>query len=240
MSKPTSRSTQTDEFNTYKDDYSQQIEEQLSFAGQNHDFYTKVKVAYLLKQVQKVRSRLSETHLKLLDVGCGHGIAHPFILEQDKEILLYGVDPADEVIEMARKNVGIEYSSNDGITLPYADDTFDVTFTICVMHHVPPTQWQAFLQEMYRVTRKSGELIIFEHNPYNPLTVRIVNNCPLDKNATLLKPKQIKSMMQDISLLEPTNDFILFFPFDFKVFRILEQGLKWLPIGAQYVVHAEK
>ncbi|SEH05619.1 class I SAM-dependent methyltransferase [Candidatus Venteria ishoeyi] len=229
------------EFNEYKHNYRSEIDKHLSFAGKKHDFYTKVKADYLLKQAKHLQIDLQNINLKILDIGCGHGMIHPFILNEDKNLELHGIDPANEVIEIAKKqNTNVNYEVNDGITLPYADNSFDIVFSICVMHHVSPENWQQFLQEAYRVTAKKGELIIIEHNPYNPLTRYIVNTCPLDKNAILLKPQQLKNMMRNISTIGSICDFILFFPFESKFFQKLEEQLTWLPLGAQYAVRIRK
>jgi ubiquinone/menaquinone biosynthesis C-methylase UbiE len=93
-------------------------------------------------------------------------------LTQSKlSLRLTGIDVASTVVEEARAaNPGVTYHDYDGDRLPYPDQSFDAAYTIAVMHHVPPPQWPAFLQEMRRVVRPGGLIVIFEHNPINPLT----------------------------------------------------------------------
>jgi SAM-dependent methyltransferase len=48
-----------------------------------------------------------------------------------------GVDIAPAMVERARAtNPGATYELYDGSRLPFEDDSFDVTFSICVFHHV--------------------------------------------------------------------------------------------------------
>ena len=61
--------------------------------------------------------------------------------------------------------------------MPVPDASVDVVFAICVVHHVPPAHWGAFAAEMARVLRPGGVAAIFEHNPLNPVTRRVVSNC---------------------------------------------------------------
>ena len=130
----------TAEFDQYRDNYSEQINQSLSFSGQSHDFFTKVKADYLIKILQNKELFVNE--ISALDVGCGHGLIHPYLLEQkDIKLNLSGVDVASSVIDIARtKNPSVSYKSYDGINLPYADNSFDIVFAICVMHHVLPEQ----------------------------------------------------------------------------------------------------
>ena len=49
---------------------------------------------------------------------------------------------------MARSQFpAVRYRHFDGLRLPYDDDAFDLTFTVCVMHHVRPEQWPGFAAE---------------------------------------------------------------------------------------------
>ena len=134
----------------------------------------------------------------------------------------------------------MSYSVYDGHTLPYPDDSFDVTFAICVMHHVPPDNWAGFLGEMKRVTAPGGLCIIFEHNPLNPLTRAVVSRCEFDKDAVLLWPKALKEAFRRNSLAIAERSYLLFFPFASSFAARIEKMIRWLPLGAQYYMGAVK
>lgn len=228
-----------EEFDAYKDDYSELIGDSLSFAGQSHDFYTRVKADKLIEIIEK--KHLSKEAVDVLDVGCGHGLIHPLMLKRKAGLNISGVDVASTVIEKAKEtNPAVNYRAYDGKRLPFGDNSFDVVYTICVMHHVPPAEWLDFIKEMKRVTRPGGQVIVFEHNPFNPLTVRVVNSCPIDADAVLLKNQQVKSLMTQAGLQNCRHDYIIFIPVDHKLCRLMESGIRWLPLGAQYVTYSDK
>lgn len=172
-------------------------------------------------------------------MGCGVGTT-------DKNLTgtftnLSGCDVSEDSIEVAKNNnPTVEYKTYNGETLPFEDNTFDVVFTINVMHHVPPESWDRFLSECKRVLKKGGRFIVFEHNPLNPLTLKAVKACPFDKDAVLLKMDHMKELVSKSTLSVRSSSYIIFFPFKGKVFRLIEKLLFWLPLGAQYYVTATK
>lgn len=124
----------------------------------------------------------------------------------------------------------------DGACLPFPDETFDVAFAVCVMHHVPPPQWRDFTVEMARVVKPGRLVIVFEHNPYNPLTRVSVSRCEFDRDATLLPRRQTYHLLKNAGMTELKDRFILFFPWSGKFWRGVERALHQLPLGAQYYV----
>jgi SAM-dependent methyltransferase len=116
----------------------------------------------------------------------------------------------------------------------------DVTFAICVMHHVPQKQMASFAGEMVRVTRKGGVIAVFEHNPWNPLTLRAVSNCDLDQDAILLRRTQVAHLLEGAGASIVEKKYILFMPIRGALFALLDHWLGFLPLGAQYFVAARK
>jgi len=232
----TSEILQEQEFDSYKDDYSDDINKSLAFAGQEHDFYIRLKAEHLLAFVEKTYPNQT---IKALDIGCGHGLMHKFL--DVPSLNLHGCDPASTVIKEAQdKNKHVTYTSNDGETLPYDADSFDIVFMTGVMHHVPPKQWEGFLEEARRVIKPGGHIVIYEHNPRNPATYYIVKTCPIDENAVMLTCSKMKSLLRKMRYSNISREFIIFFPLDNKLARSTERALTWLPLGAQYVAIAQK
>jgi SAM-dependent methyltransferase len=221
------------EFDAYFLRYEDEINQAISFCGKSHDFYTRVKADVL---IELLLHDAPERTLDLLDVGCGTGALHPFLLASGVAAKVTGIEVAAQYVEMARQvNPDVNYDVYDGRRLPYDAGRFDSAFTICVMHHVPPAQWSEFLAEMCRVVRPGGLLAVFEHNPFNPITARIVRTCPIDRNAVLLKPAYLGKLMRAAGLDAVRHEYILFTPFASKLFRRFDRRLSWLPLGAQYV-----
>ncbi|MBP8250267.1 MAG: hypothetical protein KAX72_09205, partial [Chitinophagales bacterium] len=91
-----------------------------------------------------------------------------------------------------------------------------------------------------RVIRPGGNLFIFEHNPYNPLTVRVVNNCPFDENAELIRGADMKQRFLAAGFSSASIRYRIFFPNILRGMRSLEPALSWLPLGGQYYVRSRK
>ena len=93
--------------------------------------------------------------LRILDVGCGTG-ANLEMLSQFGGA--EGVDVSDDALEFCRQK-GLTVQKGLAETLPYLDDTFDITTALDVVEHLDDDL--AGLKEMYRVTKKGGRSLIF-------------------------------------------------------------------------------
>jgi ubiquinone/menaquinone biosynthesis C-methylase UbiE len=96
---------------------------------------------------------------KLLEVGCGTGHWSRFFSEYGFEVT--GVDISERMIDIAKsKNISnASFQVADGYSLPFADDTFDVTAAITTLEFVRDAE--AVVREMIRCTRKQkGQLLV--------------------------------------------------------------------------------
>jgi SAM-dependent methyltransferase len=224
------------EFNQYASNYEAVINDYIGFFGQPQEFYTRAKADHL-RHILDAKGRTKP--LDVLDIGCGHGLIHPYLSGTSHR--LTGIDVAESAIEMARQmNPHVEYNVYDGLRLPYRDEAFDLLFTICVMHHVAVDQRGTFLSEAHRVLRPGGTFVIFEHNKLNPLVQWIVARIPFDRNAVLMTSWHTQKLVRNAGFREINCNYILFFPLDAAPLRRVEAYLGWLPMGAQYCVAATK
>ena len=152
------------------------------------------------------------------------------------------MDVAPELVGKAReRNPWAEYRSfNPGEPIPVDDEAFDVSFATCVFHHVEPGGRAGLLAEMRRATRPGGLVVIFEHNPWNPLTRRVVSTCEFDRDAELLSRRTAQRLLEDGGMGEVEGSYILFIPRDSRSVRLLERRLGWLALGAQYIVSGRR
>ncbi len=225
------------DFDKHKDKYQKEVQDSISFIGQNLDFFTEEKARHLQDLAQKYLKSPLKT--KVLDVGCGIGITDRYLVGRFGKV--YGVDISKGLVrKAARLNPKATYRYYDGKRLPFGADSMDITFAICVLHHVPPSQFNAFVKEMARVTKKGGLVVIFEHNPLNPLTLHAVNHCDLDDEAILIRRWKAGRLVQRRcgEILE--KKYIFFTPFRGPFFAFLDRLLGWLPLGAQYFVVGKK
>ncbi|KAF2112714.1 methylase [Lophiotrema nucula] len=114
--------------------------------------------AHLLPTLQTMKE--SNPHLTLLDVGAGSGTISVSFAKLIPDGHVTGVDLNPNILPRARavaerdgvKN--IEFQQGSVYKLPFADETFDVTFCHQVLIHIG-TPWDA-LREMLRVTKRGG------------------------------------------------------------------------------------
>jgi SAM-dependent methyltransferase len=240
---PRNTSSQVDQERVAKDfdalaaDYEAKINNVIAFGGREHQFYIDVKRDVMLRLLRETYGAVGD--LAVLDLGCGLGAYHPGLKGQFR--VLHGIDVSSESIDIARAaHPEVQYASYGGDALPYPDDSFDVIFTICVMHHVPPPAWRGFVAEMLRKLRPGGTVLVFEHNPYNPATQYIVRSCDIDKDAVLLKPFRIRRMFRDAGFSEVETRTILSIPPTRPFLTAIDRALGYLPFGAQYYLKATK
>jgi SAM-dependent methyltransferase len=218
------------DFDNTRDCYREEIDNAIAFSGAGHEFFIAAKGEMINALIEK---ELPAGGASLLDVGCGHGFVHGTVMAAGHRVT--GVEIAAEVLEMARSaNPGARYLAYDGETLPFTDGMFDIAIAMCVLHHVPVGQWDAFVAELKRVVRPGGLIAIFEHNPLNPVTRRIVANCPLDEGVTLVWPGRLTRSLREAGCNAMRTNYIFFTPFGQRLFRLLDRSLHWLPFGAQY------
>jgi hypothetical protein len=84
--------------------------------------------------------------------------------------------------------------------------------------------------------RPGGHVVVFEHNPLNPVTRRAVAACPFDDDAILLWPWQARSLLRRSGFDAVTLDYIVFFPKPLAFLRRLEPRLRGVALGAQQML----
>ncbi|HET6822248.1 MAG TPA: methyltransferase domain-containing protein [Anaerolineales bacterium] len=101
----------------------------------------------------------------VLDVGCGTGEVTLLAKTRAKAGSVYGIDPAPEMIAVARKKAarkGLEIDFRMGVieALPLPNSSMDVVTSSLMMHHLPENLKVRGLAEIYRVLKPSGRLLI--------------------------------------------------------------------------------
>ena len=224
-------------FDIHADKYSEEIDKTLNKYGADHDFFTTHKAGLLL-DILAAHSK-DPADMTLMDVGCGVGKIHAHLKQSFKSIL--GIDLSEPSIDVARGlHPEVHYECYSGDVLPAADNSVDMTLAICVFHHVPVQKWKAFSAEMMRVLRPGGLAVVIEHNPFNPLTRHIVNTCPLDADAVLLQPRELRGLFQGVGAETVTSRTVLSVPPKASFLKKIDNYLGVLPFGAQYYTLAHK
>jgi len=70
------------------------------------------------------------------------------------------------------------------------------------------------------------------------LTIKAVKDCPFDEDAILLPRRELTSLVSRSGFQKVRARYVVFFPRALSALRPVEPALGWVPLGAQYVVHA--
>lgn len=98
----------------------------------------------------------------ILEVGCGTGLIMTRVTPFARSV--QGVDLSSGMLERA-KSRGLVVQQASATALPFADASFDVTYSFKVLAHIPAIE-QA-LAEMARVTRSGGTILAEFYNPHS-------------------------------------------------------------------------
>jgi len=115
---------------------------------------------------QSTISRLLELHpgQTLLDVAAGTGRIATHLASQGAEVFAYDLTP--NMLRQARARAtaaeitNLHYINGNGRQLPFGDNQFDAVMSIRFLHLFPVKLYRPFVQEMWRVLRPGGVLLI--------------------------------------------------------------------------------
>ncbi len=220
-------------FDTFSKEYKKILDRSVSGSGGDADYFADYKARYISKSV--CGGNFSG---KVLDFGCGIGLLSSFLKKYLPEATIHGYDTSKESIS----RVGRELLSQGLFTSDSAllESDYDLIIVSNVLHHIEPENRQQAVLESSSLLATGGRLTVFEHNPLNPLTRRVVSMCPFDKGVTLLYPREVINYLAGSGVRPVRRDYIVFFPRPLSGFRSFEPLLYWCPAGAQYAVTGEK
>lgn len=136
--------------------------------------------AYLRLNAQRLRRMaelVSQRYVgkpRMLDVGCGGGYDLRRWLEAGwPPDCLAGTDIVPGRLEIARDSCpGVDLRLSDGVAIPFDDATWDVvTATTVFSSIIDPTLRRRLFDEMRRVARAGGLVVVYDfvvRNPWNP------------------------------------------------------------------------
>jgi SAM-dependent methyltransferase len=116
-----------------------------------------------MREITKMllRDRLDAGHLSLLDAGCGTGGFLLWASRTGSFDRLCGVDVSAEAIDLARGTVpAAELHVAPLDAIPFPDESFDVVTLNDVLQHVDEHSLVDALNEVRRVLRESGTLLV--------------------------------------------------------------------------------
>lgn len=100
---------------------------------------------------------------KILDIGCADGLMTEEIIKHLRHNFVLGIERNTNFILPPKMNKA-SYLYGDGCILPMKDEVFDAIIVSACFKHIPNPK--EFSQEMLRVLKRNGIVIICEPRPY--------------------------------------------------------------------------
>jgi demethylmenaquinone methyltransferase/2-methoxy-6-polyprenyl-1,4-benzoquinol methylase len=129
---------------------------------------------------KKFAAKISGNEKSALDVCCGTGISTAIICRKvSADAKVFGVDFADEMLEIARQKLGRLYTNvtflpGDAVDLNFADNSFDIITIVFGIRNI--FDREKALKEFFRVSKPNGKLVIMELSyPRNALIKKLYN-----------------------------------------------------------------
>ena len=149
-------------------------------AGYNQELVDLIELVYgkgLLSQGGHASINTMFAHVQLdnttiLDIGSGLGGVDCYLAQRWNTHII-GIEPELFIVQEAQKRLAkmpscrlqgsVRFCHTDGRSLKqFRDNTFDIVFSKEVLLHVPHAYKETYLQEMYRVLKPGGMLIILD------------------------------------------------------------------------------
>lgn len=217
--------TEKVDFDKYTENYNELLRESTGFFTSNEEYFAEYKVKLTRKKVNHEVKRI-------LEYGCGIGRNIPYLEAMFPNAEVFGTDISAASLELAAaENKDATFAvETPGLEI----GQFDLIFIAGVFHHIAPLERPAVCELLSKRLVRSGTMTIFEHNPYNPITRSIVNTCPFDADAVLLRPAELAARFRQVNMSVIGRSFCLFVPPRLSSLIKLEDYLGWLPLGGQY------
>lgn len=228
-------------FDAYAEEYGVMLAKAIATSGETAEYFAEYKVRDLASMWRRSSGGRASPP-RILDFGAGVGGAIPFFERHLPGAAVTCADASARSLEIGQRRFAGSATfvhCPDG-TLHLGDDSFDIAYAACVFHHVPAEDHGRVLRELRRVLRPGGMLMVYEHNPWNPLTVRTVRACPFDDGAVLITEADCRRRLAAAGFVGVSSKFRVFFPRALRALRGMENRLGWCPLGAQYHVVGRK
>lgn len=224
------------EFDAVAGSYTDQHAQSIKLSGESVDYFAR----YKIEDVRRLADKRGVKVRSILDFGSGIGNSLQPMREHFADAQITCLDVSAQSLDLCREKLssGVKFRTYDGSNLPSDLGSFDLIFTACVFHHIPEEAHILLLRQLRERLQPDGFFVLFEHNPWNPLTRHAVNNCPFDENAVLISAPEMRRRFKAAGFADTQVNFRVFFPGALAALRVLEPALVRLPLGAQYFIAA--
>lgn len=224
------------EFDKFAEEYLEAHTRNLAITGDAPEHFARFKAQELRRALRRIGAAEPKS---ILDFGTGIGASLPHLKAEFPSAAITAFDVSQRSLDIARSRFPDSAAFVHGADLTaLGTGRFDVIFAACVFHHIGHDLHLDLFRQLRSQLAADGVLIVFEHNPFNPVTRYIVATCPFDENAALIRAGALAATVRDAGFSRAEKRYTGFFPHALRGLRPLECWLSALPIGAQYYVLA--
>lgn len=224
------------EFDAYAAHYEEALNSGLALSGEGPEYYAERRI----KWTARVAGAYAKTTTRVLDFGCGVGLAAAPLKSALRLRELWGYDPSAEAVARARQQCGDwqTFFTADPASLPAT--RFDGVYVNGVFHHIPPADRPGAFALIHRVLRPGGWFAFWENNPWNPGTRMVMRRIPFDRDAVVISPRHGRRLLRQAGFEVLRRDAWFLFPRCMAWLRPAEHLVHRLPLGGQYLLLARK
>jgi SAM-dependent methyltransferase len=226
-------------FDKFVNIYDKLLEEKTKFFSE-HNYFAKIKVHLALRNLELSGFK----RINILEFGCGTGRNIKYLKKY-----FANYNATIEVCDISKKS--LKYVRNLHPKIRYFSckepnyyfdylEKYDIIFIAGVYHLININDRLSATINILRMLKKNGQVIIFEHNPLNFITRKIVNSCEYDDDAILLRPSELINYYKKLDLILLKKRYYLLIPPKLFFLRFLEYFFSSIPLGGQYFLIFKK
>lgn len=136
-------------------------------------------------------------NFRILDIGCAKGFFVHDLCCSKKNIDVFGIDISDYALKNCHPDVVGKLHLGDARNLPFPDNSFDLIFSINVIHNFNKLECKKAIKEMIRVSRNKSKMFIQVDAYENKKDLELFKKWVLTAK-TCLKPKQWKALFAEV------------------------------------------
>lgn len=196
---------------------------------------------YSTYKIDRMRQILPKVPATILEFGCGTGRNIPYLAKIFPASKILGCDISGKSLETAKKNnpqAQFNKIEKPDDLLDIYKEKLDCIFISNVFQYIPVQEHQIWMDSFNKILREDSTIILFEQNPYNPVTNYIFKNIEMDQDLNMLKPSYCTNLFKKAKFNNVKREYTFFFLWRNKLLLKIERALFWLPLGAQYCVYA--